>query len=177
MKKINHYLKFALQMVAVIILAVIDRVIKLEVVEKVKPVGTVKVIDNVFALTYAENTGAAFSMFSGSTNVLSVFTLLLIVCGIAYLVFSKKHPVIYDILLPLILGGGIGNLYERFVYGYVVDYLHALFVDFPIFNFADCLITCSAIALIVYLIYDIIRDTKNKAVLNETKTAENNSNE
>lgn len=162
MKKLKHYTKFTIQMAAVIILAVIDRVIKLEVIKDLKPIGSVTLINKVFALTYAENTGAAFSIFSGSTVALSVFTLIVIICGIVYLVISKNHPKIYDILLPLILAGGIGNLYERFAYGYVVDYLQVLFIDFPVFNFADCLITCSAIVLMVYLIYDIIKDGKKQ---------------
>ena len=68
----------------------------------------------------------------------------------------------YDICIPLLIAGGLGNLIDRIALGYVIDYIQVLCVDFPIFNFADCLVTCSAIALIVYLIYDLIADMRRE---------------
>jgi signal peptidase II len=58
------------------------------------------------------------------------------------------------------ISGGIGNIIDRIRLHYVVDYIEPLFVNFAVFNFADCLITVGAFALIFYLIYDLIKDTK-----------------
>lgn len=160
----KHFRKtvIAVQMISVILLAAIDQLIKFAVLEHLKPVGTVKVIDGFLAWTYAENTGAAFSIFAGNAQFLSVFTAVALLCGIGYLVFSKTHHIIYDICVPLLIAGGLGNLIDRIALGFVVDYIQVLFIDFPVFNFADCLVTCSAITLIIYLIYDLIADMKQQ---------------
>ena len=160
--KLSRKAIVAVQMISVVLLAAIDQLIKYAVLENLKPLGSVKVIDGFLAWTYAENTGAAFSIFTGNTVFLSVFTAVAILAGCGYLVFSKKHHVIYDICIPLLIAGGLGNLIDRIALGFVVDYIQVLFVDFPIFNFADCLVTCSDIALIVYLIYDLIADMRRE---------------
>ena len=57
---------------------------------------------------------------------------------------------------------GIGNLIDRVFRGFVVDYIETLFIEFAIFNFADILVTCSAVVLIVWMIYDVYRDSKKE---------------
>lgn len=159
-RRLNRKVLLAVQLVGVCIFTAIDQMIKYAVLEKLKPVGSVKVIDGFLAWTYAENTGAAFSIFSDNTLFLTVFTAIALLVGLGWLVFSKTHHVIYDICIPLLIAGGLGNLIDRIALGFVVDYIQVLFVDFPVFNFADCLVTCSAIALIIFLIYDLIADMK-----------------
>ena len=117
-------------------------------------------IKGFLGFCYAENTGAAFSMFSSSTTVLTVFTGIALIGGVLALALIKKKPLIYDICVPLIIAGGAGNQLDRLTRGYVIDYIHTLFIDFPIFNFADCLITCACFAVMIYLIYDLIKDRK-----------------
>lgn len=160
--KTNRKIVIAVQLISVILLTLIDQLIKYAVVEQLKPVGRVLAIDGFLAWTYAENTGAAFSIFSGNTDFLSVFTAIALIVGICYLFISKHHNIIYDICIPLLLAGGAGNLIDRVARGFVVDYIQVLFINFPVFNFADCLVTCSAIALMVYLIIDMIRDMKEE---------------
>jgi signal peptidase II len=58
------------------------------------------------------------------------------------------------------LAGGLGNLIDRIFRGIVVDYIEPLFMNFAVFNFADCLITVGAVVLVIYLLYDIICDSK-----------------
>ena len=62
----------------------------------------------------------------------------------------------------MIISGGIGNLIDRIARGYVTDYIKVLFIDFPVFNFADILVTCGSFLLIIYLIRDIYNDRKKK---------------
>lgn len=150
-----------IQLLGIAVLIFIDFLTKEAAIKYLKGNGTFVLIKGVFGLTYAENTGAAFSMFSASTDILSVVTGIAITAVLIYIIFFKKS-LVYDICLPFIVAGGLGNLIDRMTRGYVVDYLHTLFVNFPIYNFADCLITCSAVALIIYLLYEIVRDTKKQ---------------
>ncbi len=163
-RRLNRKVLLAVQLVGVCIFTAIDQMIKYAVIENLKPVGSVKVIDGFLAWTYAENTGAAFSIFTGNTQFLSVFTAVALIIGLGYLVFSKTHHIIYDICVPLLIAGGLGNLIDRIALGFVVDYIQVLFIDFPVFNFADCLVTCSAITLIIYLLYDLVADMKRQKI-------------
>lgn len=161
-EKSRRIYRFIAQIAAIIILVVVDRLIKNAVYSSLPEKGTVEFIPGFLGFLYAENTGAAFSMFSSSTAALTILTSILIFAGLIALFAVKKKPLIYDICVPLIIAGGAGNQLDRLTRGYVIDYIKTLFMDFPIFNFADCLITCSCIAVIVYLIYDIIRDSSKK---------------
>lgn len=156
----KRILKFAVQLLSIGLLVWVDRVIKNAAVEKLSGNGTVVLIKGFLGLTYAENTGAAFSLFNTSTDTLSLVTGIVMAIGLVLLFVIKKKPLIYDICIPLIIAGGAGNLLDRLTRGYVVDYIRTLFVDFPIFNFADILITCSCFSVIIYLIYEMVREAK-----------------
>ena len=153
-----------LQVITLIIIAglvAIDQIIKLLVLEHLKPIGSLTLIDGFIQLNYAENTGAAFGSFSGKTTFLSVFTLVIITFGLVYLLVKKRKVDVEYVCISLIISGGLGNLIDRVFRGFVVDYIEPLFVDFAIFNFADILVTCSCIVLVIWLIYEIYRDNKN----------------
>ena len=150
-----------IQLFGIAALVFIDFLTKEAAIKYLMGKDTLVLIKGVLGLTYAENTGAAFSMFSSSTDMLSLVTGIALTAVLIYIIFFKK-PKVYDICLPFVVAGGLGNLIDRMTRGFVVDYIHTLFVNFPIYNFADCLITCAAVALIVYLLYEIIRDTKKE---------------
>ena len=149
-------------LVAMLALVALDQIIKLLVLNYLEPIGSFPLIDGFIQLNYAENTGAAFGSFSGHTNLLSIFTLIVIVVGIFALMLKKIKFGVEYVCVALIISGGLGNLIDRLFRGYVVDYIEPLFIDFAIFNFADILVTCSAIVLIIWLIYDIYRDSKKE---------------
>ena len=154
-----------LQVITLIIIALlvaIDQIIKLLVLEHLKPIGSLTLIDGFIQLNYAENTGAAFGSFSGKTTFLSIFTLAIIILGLIYLFIKKRKVDVEYICISLIISGGLGNLVDRIFRGYVVDYIEPLFVDFAIFNFADILVTCSCIVLVIWLMYEIYRENKNE---------------
>lgn len=154
-----------LQVITLIIIALlvaIDQIIKLLVLEHLKPIGSLTLIDGFIQLNYAENTGAAFGSFSGKTTFLSIFTLAIIILGLIYLFVKKRKVDVEYICISLIISGGLGNLVDRIFRGYVVDYIEPLFVDFAIFNFADILVTCSCIVLVIWLMYEIYRENKNE---------------
>lgn len=161
-----------LQLITLIIIAALiaaDQVIKLVVLEHLAPVGSITLIEKFLSLTYVENTGAAFGSFSAHTTLLSVFTALVLIVGLIYLLSGKVNSKIAYACLTVIIAGGISNLLDRIFRGFVVDYIEPLFVNFAVFNFADILVTCGAGVLIFYLIYDMIKgsDSKNRGKENE----------
>lgn len=149
-------------LVSMLALVALDQIIKLLVLNYLKPIGSFPLIDDVIQLNYVENTGAAFGSFSEQTNLLSIFTFVVIIIGILALMFKKIKFGVEYICVTLIISGGIGNLIDRIFRGFVVDYIEPLFINFAVFNFADILVTCSAIFLIVWLVYDIYRDSKKE---------------
>ena len=162
MNKSKKWIYFLIQMVSAAVLVFVDQWIKKLAVEHLMGKEDVILLKDFLALSYAENTGAAFSAFSDSTMMLSVMTLLLLVGGVVFLLLGKVQGKLMNICAVLIIAGGAGNLVDRFAQGYVVDYIKTLFIDFPVFNFADILVVVGCFTLMGYLIYDIIREEKLK---------------
>lgn len=139
----------------------IDQLIKIAVLNsKLVQGDTLTVIEDILQLRYVENTGAAFSLFSDKTELLSVFTAIILLVGFV-LIFTKKiKSKIVLASIVMLMGGGLGNLIDRVFRHFVVDYIEVLFVDFAVFNFADCFVTVGEFVLVGYLVYDIIKDFK-----------------
>ena len=152
---------------SIALLLALDQFIKLLVINYLEPIGSFPLIDGFIQLKYAENTGAAFGSFSEYTTALSIFTFVIIIAGLVYLL-SKKHKVgVEFVCIALIIAGGAGNLIDRVFRGFVVDYIEPLFIDFAIFNFADILVTCSAVVLVIWTVYDIVKDRKTEKEQNK----------
>lgn len=155
--------------VSIAVLVALDQLIKLLVIEYLEPIGSLPLIDEFLRLKYAENTGAAFGSFSEYTNALSIFTFIVMVFGIVALLSKKLKFGVEYVCIALIIAGGAGNLIDRVFRGFVVDYIEPLFIDFAIFNFADILVTCSAVVLVVWTFYDICREHKKEKELKENE--------
>ena len=135
-------------MFVIFILVFADQIIKYFVDAYLKPIGSVPVIDKVLQFSYYENDGAMMGMMSGKTLTM---TILAVIClaVIMFVIFSGKVKFGVDYwCIVFMMSGGLGNIIDRIFRGYVIDYIEVLFVDFYIFNFADCLVTCSAFVLI-----------------------------
>ena len=145
-----------------IILTVLDQLVKLWAISSLEPVGSITVIENIFSLTYVENRGAAWGMMAGAKWYLIIMPIVVIVAAIAYLIIKKLSDPLLLWSVMLIVSGGLGNLIDRIFRGFVVDYLHATFIDFPVFNLADCCITIGAGLLILYVILSEIKEQKEK---------------
>ena len=150
---------------AVALIAAVDQLIKVAVLGSSLAEGELfTVIGGFLQLRYVENTGAAFSLFEDKTVLLSVFSGLVMLVGF-YLIFAHKiKSKVMLVSVVMIMGGGLGNLIDRVMRHFVVDYIEVLFIDFPVFNFADCFITVGEFILIGYLIWDIVRDFKKGKV-------------
>lgn len=121
-------------------------------------------LDGLFAIRLTHNTGVAFSMFSGSGLALTLLTALLIALLTGWLVARSTDLSKWTrIGLWLIVGGGLGNLYDRIVYGAVTDFIQLLFVRFAVFNVADIAI-CTGAFLAALALYT---DEKRKESAHE----------
>ena len=141
-----------------------DQIIKYFVDAYLKPVGSVPVIDKILQLSYYENDGAMMGMMSGKTLTMTVLAVICLAV-IAFVIFSGKVKFGIDYwCIVFMMSGGLGNIIDRIFRGYVIDYIEVLFVDFYIFNFADCLVTCAAFAMIGNQIYEIYKEHKKKKV-------------
>ncbi len=151
----------AISLAVIIVLTLIDRLTKQIAVSTVKVDGPEEFLFGLFQFRYVENTGAAFSSFSNNTKILTVVTLIIIVFCLILLMSKKIKPLFINICLLLVTAGGIGNVIDRVMYGFVIDFIEPLFIDFAVFNFADCCITVGAFMLIGYEIYELINERKN----------------
>ncbi len=100
-------------------------------------VESVPIIDGVFYLTYAQNTGVAFGMFGGNNTIFIVLNSAIALAIAVYCVRTKPINTFECISRGLVLAGAIGNIIDRIAYGFVVDFLHFALIDFPVFNVAD----------------------------------------
>ena len=153
-----------------------DQFIKYIVIEYLKPVEYFDVIENVLRLRYVENTGAVFGSFATHTLFLTIFSVILLCMVIYYLISNRNQSPLVNLCLLLMISGGVGNIIDRIRLHYVVDYIEPLFIDFAVFNFADCLITVGAFSLIIYLIVDLIKDIKKGKSQSVSSESENGNN-
>ncbi len=132
----------------------LDQWTKYLVMENIPLFGQVDAIDGLFHLTHVRNTGAAFSAFEGAQWLFAIIFLLLTV-AIFYEYFKKPLPfsAFERWCIAAIYGGGIGNMIDRLRFGYVVDMIDVDFMNFAVFNVADCFITCGCIAMVVSLVF------------------------
>lgn len=147
-----------------VLLVGIDQAIKLLVDMYLKPVGSKMIVPGFLQLRYLENDGAMMGMMDGKTSVMTALAVLCMVAVLTVIYSGWLTSRVDYISVVLIAAGGFGNIVDRIMRGYVIDYIEVLFVDFYVFNFADCLITCAAFTIIFYQIYCLIKDRKTKKV-------------
>ena len=146
-------------LISIVLLVGLDRFSKILAVKYLSGGTPVTVIPHILGLRYTENTGAAFSMLSKNTDFLIIITIVSM-AFLVYLIFIKKYgTAIERALMTVVLAGGIGNLIDRIVSGYVVDYFEFLFMNFAVFNVADIYIT---VGITLYLVYALCEEYKNK---------------
>ena len=136
---------------AVIVLA--DQLVKWVVLSQLRP-GEPIAVTGFFNLVLVFNKGAAFSFLAAAQGWQTLFFAAIAIVAsvvISFLIVRHRNKTLFCTGLALILGGALGNLYDRVVYGHVVDFLdfHAAGWHWPAFNVADSAITLGAVALIL----------------------------
>ncbi len=148
MKKIRH-------LIYVILLIALDQFTKYLAAIYLKTNGPVQVIPRVLQLYYHENNGAVWGIMSGKISFLIIITII-IMTGMVLFYLKMPAGKRYDrmrLVLVLLCAGAIGNLIDRSIHKYVVDFIYFELIDFPIFNLADCYVTCSALLLIILCLF------------------------
>lgn len=146
-----------------LLFAAADQIFKLLVVRDIKPVGSKVIVNGVLSFDYTENTGAAFSIMQGGRWIFIGITALICILVIISMFRYSGHEFCSWAASVLIVGGGIGNMIDRIMHGYVVDYIHISF--FPaIFNFGDCCVTVGAVFLILHVLF-FTKSDKTERVL------------
>lgn len=134
-----------------IILLCIDQISKLLVVNLLTKTDSITIIKNFFYLTYINNDGAAFSILVGKRIFLILIAVSVIVMLIRYIKKNNIQNKLELVSISLIIGGSLGNLMDRVIRGYVIDFLDFKIFNynFPIFNLADTFIVIGVILLLL----------------------------
>lgn len=145
-----------------VILVIMDQLTKYAVRAGIPLGGSRPFIPGILDLTYVQNTGAAFSILRTHTWLLTLTSavVVLVICYLIVKGFFKNALGRWAAML--VLAGGMGNLIDRAVFGCVTDMLKTTFIDFPVFNVADCCITVGVPLLFLYVLLYVGKDEKKE---------------
>lgn len=137
------------------IVLLLDQLIKYIVTKNMTLLESVSVIPGFFNIRYVQNTGAAWGIFDDKTFLLTIISAVSLIVLNQYLNKETKFTKISIVGYGVLIGGMIGNLIDRILHSYVIDYLdfNIFGYDFPVFNIADIGIVVG----ILLLIYDMVR--------------------
>ena len=148
MKKLLKYILFIIAIVAV------DQWTKWLVVENIPLFRRVEFIPGFLSLTHTQNIGAAWSMLEGQRWLfVAIFAVMTVLLLLEFFKFRMPFTPLERWLLAAIYAGGLGNVIDRVHLGFVVDMIKTDFMNFPVFNVADCFITCGCIGLMIHLVF------------------------
>jgi len=143
-------------------LVFMDQITKYLAIHQLKGQGEVPVLGEVLVFRYLENTGAAFSMFDDSAAFMTIISIITVIV-LGFFIYAYGKLLKADkfraerIAIIFLFGGAAGNLIDRVMYQYVVDFIYVKIIDFPTFNVADCYITCAVIYVILRVFYCMIK--------------------
>lgn len=131
----------------------------------------------VLHITYVQNRGAAFGMMAGSRWIFITVSSIAIIAFFLYLLYTKSDRPMWLFAISMMASGGIGNMIDRIWLGYVVDFIDFTLINFAVFNIADSLICVGAGFMILDLILDFIKTSKELRAENEEKKDADNGTE
>ena len=149
-------------------LVVIDQIVKYLIRANIDLGASIPFIPYVMDLTYVQNTGAAFSILRQHTWLLTLTSavVVLVMCWLIVKGFFKNRLGLWS--AALVLAGGMGNLIDRAVFGWVTDMFQTTFMDFAVFNVADCCITIGVPLLFLYVWLYVGKDEKKEGEADES---------
>jgi signal peptidase II len=142
------------------LLVAVDQFTKYLATTYLAPVGAMPFIPGVMELRYVLNDGMAFSLLSGKQLFLILVTGFALTLLAAYLLVKRPSNFWERFALILVLAGGIGNLIDRIRAGVVVDFFATTFIDFAVFNVADCFVCVGVALLFVDAVYQEVRNAR-----------------
>ena len=154
----------ALYTVIFLLIIVFDQITKVMITSSLSLGESRTIIKGILDFTYVENRGAAFGMLQGARVFFIILTVLVVAALIVYLVKMRPSSPLEKTALSFLAGGAIGNFIDRLVLSYVRDFIEVTFIDFPVFNIADCFVCIGAGLYILYTILDISRNKDEKSL-------------
>ncbi|MFR8548247.1 MAG: signal peptidase II [Lachnospiraceae bacterium] len=156
MKKRHSLLVWGAVLTAVLL--AIDQLTKYCAKTYLAPVGSVSVIPGVFEFFYLENRGAAFGMLADQKGFFILVAALM--CAAAAYIYIRlpeaHHYTLMRVICILVVAGAAGNMIDRMLHAFVIDFLYVSLIDFPVFNIADCYV-CIGAALAIVSIFTVYR--------------------
>lgn len=156
----KKYTRYILEVLLFAALIAVDLITKYLVFDLLENTSEYVVLEHIFSLKLARNTGASFSVLSGQLTFLTIMPIVAIVGIIALLVIRPNTPTNMRLGAILIAGGAFGNLFDRLAYGYVRDFINYDFLDpffrygFAIGNVADLFLLMGVVMIVVYIIFE-----------------------
>ena len=156
-------LRYAIYLLACALMVALDQVTKYFATVNLKGRENAVWIKNVFELQYCENTGAAFSSFTGKQGfLLTITSIVLLVVLVEFVrIPDGKRYAWLRIDFLMIIAGALGNMIDRVRQGYVVDFFYFVPINFPRFNVADIFVTL-AMPLLVILLFFVYKDNETE---------------
>lgn len=160
--------------VIIILCIAADRFLKYYALNTLKERPDKAIIKGILEFRYLENSGAAFGVLKGEKSFFILVTSIMLF-AIFYAIFkmpAKERFYPIQIFMSFFIGGSIGNLIDRIMYNYVIDYIYFSAFKFPIFNLADCFITIATILIIIFILFYYKENDMNFLKVKENKFRE-----
>jgi len=143
----------ALYFIVSIVLALIDQLTKLAVLQNMELYQDIPLWKNVFHIHFIPNTGAAWGILKGQFGLFFIITVVVVLGVTVYLIKNRPKSRCLTLSMAFLVGGALGNFIDRLFRGYVIDFLDFTLINFPVFNFADCCVVCGACLLAFYILF------------------------
>ena len=171
---INKKVLYIFDVLILLLCIAADRVSKYFIVTKLKDHPAVSAIGGIVEFRYTENPGAAFSLLANQTSFFVLICIVILVTGGYFLIKSpgRSKYVFSHIMIMMILGGAVGNIIDRLLYGAVIDFIYINAFDFPIFNIADIFLTLGTLGLVLSFVFYYKEDDLNFLRFKEKKIRE-----
>ncbi len=153
---------FLLEALLLIVILTLDLVTKHYMAKFLIGKSSYPFINGFMDFVFVKNYGASFGILNGKTVLLTVVVIVSLILLVALWVYLREQNAAIRLSLVFLIAGGIGNLVDRIAFGYVRDFLHFTFFDFPVFNVADSFVVIGSFMLAIALIVSIIIEAKNK---------------
>ena len=173
-KSIAEYILYSAIIIGGIL---IDQLTKFLVSEFMHIGQSIPIIKNFLHLTYTTNDGAAFGMMDDQRWIFIVISTVTILGLTVYLYLGHAANKLYGISIAMIVSGGIGNMIDRVVLGFVVDFIDFCLFDFWVwvFNIADAAVCVGAALFVLDMILEIVRDAKKPRHVSENAEGKENA--
>ncbi len=141
------------QLAVAIVILLFDQLTKTYILKNISVGEVFGELPYVADYIFVKNTGAAFSILSDNTWLLSAISVIFVIAVLIYRIVAKPKGLLLNIALVLFFAGALGNAIDRVAYGYVVDFISIKWFDFPVFNIADMAIVMGAVTAVIYVMF------------------------